>query len=114
MLTNIYFVRYSQENETCAKCEAAKEKELRRIKEEKLLANLLGRDGHKIDSTIVIDFTFTEEEVDIDGLIEDKPGGDNEKDVKELGSKVVLPDNFETENDETKKDCDLLQLMDSV
>lgn len=33
--------------------------------------------------------------------------------VKELGSKVVLPDTFETESEEAKDECDLLQLMDS-
>ena len=83
------------------------------MKEEKLLANLLGR-TRGIDNAIALDFNFAEDEVDLD--IGKGKEEESEKKVQEVGvSKVILPDDFETGTEETKpNDCDLLQLMDSV
>ena len=86
-----------------------------RMKEEKLLASLLGR-NRGIDNTIVLDFNFAEDKVDLDIGKEKAMEEESEKKVQEVGvSKVILPDDFETGTEETKpNDCDLLQLMDSV
>lgn len=86
-----------------------------RMKEERLLASLLGR-SRGIDNAIALDFNFAEDEVDLDIAKEKALEEESGEKVQEVGvRKVILPDDFETGTEETEpSDCDLLQLMDSV